>query len=513
VDPAHAGLSHRDRREGRDDPSGLDASAAADAPADPAVPAVPADLATPAPPGGLRRWQRTPAALLALWTPAAAAAVVLPPTVTGLAALALLVLALLAMPRGGFAALARGEWALAALVGWLALTALWTPAPAVEALTHWLRYALLAAVPVLALAVPPDAARRALAAFVAAAALLSALQLGGLGAWVSPDSDWATLFHYRGNKSIALAALLALAAALAAHAALAPRLRSAAIGPSGSAALASSGSAALVPPGSLALAPPRGEAPTLWWRAAAALACALCAAAVLAGGASRSGLVMLAAGALWLAATRVRGWRSALVALALLAAATLAAGLWLQQGSGGLALRAAAGQLDESNRQRLALYRGTWAMVQQRPLAGHGVGSWPLRWQQRNTDPVLAPMNTAHQDWLQTAQAGGLPAAGLLAVVFAGWLHRPWRVRAGRAGPHAAPGHGWPGPAPVLLFVGGWALMAGLNAAVRDFAFAAPMALLCGLALAAARPAAAAGPLAASPSPAPGRSPAAGAAG
>jgi O-antigen ligase len=407
---------------------------------------------------------RRAATLLALAAPAAAAACFLPPTVTGLAVLATALLALFALPRGGWAALGRTQPLLWALAAWMALTWLWTPADPLEALRHWLRYAVLLAVPLLALAVPPAAARRALLVFAAAAGVLAAMQLAGVAAWVPVESRLGTLFHYRGNKSIALAALMALAAALAAHAAL-----------------------ARAGPGRADLAV----------RVAMALAALLAAAALLQGSASRTGWVMLAAAGLWLAATQVRGWRSALGAGALVLVAAGAMAAFVQHGSSGLALREAAGQLDESNRQRLALYAATLDMVRERPLLGHGVGSWEPLWQQRPHDAALAPMNTAHMDWLQTAQQGGLPAAVLLAALMASWVRQGLRSRGGlgfgdgaRGGSHDGDGHecrAWPGAAPVVLFVGGWALLAAMNAAVRDFAFAAPMALMCGLSLAAAR--------------------------
>lgn len=404
-----------------------------------AVGAAPARSPSPAPaPKAGRRWAQALAA-------GAGAGAFLPGAGAALFGLAATVAAALRLapwrPGAGRDALRGQRWLvlLAALLIWLALSAAWSPAPAAEAALHWARYAVLALVAVLAAGVVPAAAVQGWAAFVAAAAALAALQLLGLGDRVPPGSVFGTLFHYGGNKSIANASLSALAAGAAVH---------------------------------LALTGP--------WRRRVRLALALAAGlivmALLLGSASRSALVLLAVVGGLLALLHVRS----MGALALAVAVAAALGGFALQGPSGLALRQAAGQLQESNRQRLALYEGTLAMVRERPLAGHGVGSWQPRWQARNADPALAEMNTAHHDWLQTAQQGGLPALALLAAVYAAWLKRGWQAQ--RVAPRD------PAGGLVLLAAGGWVVLAGLNAAIRDAAFAAPLILLTGLALAAVRP-------------------------
>lgn len=104
--------------------------------------------------------------------------------------------------------------ACAALIALLVLSAAWTPAPARVAAAHAGHYALLLGVPLVGAALPATAARRGLAHFVVAAALVGAL------AWIAPIVAptgldlLATTLHAEGNRRIAMSLLLALGAAL-----------------------------------------------------------------------------------------------------------------------------------------------------------------------------------------------------------------------------------------------------------------------------------------------------------
>jgi len=366
--------------------------------------------------------------------PAAGVALFFPVGVAGPAVLGLGLLAAGSLRRAQWSALLRAETALVLLVGWLALSAAWSPAPWVEIAGYWWRYLALGVVPILAAAVPARTAALAWRVFIAAAAALALAQLAGVARWVPPDAVVASMFHYRGNKSIGNGVLLAVAAAAAMHLALQPAAR--------------------------------GVERAGFWTAVALIVLALALRS-----ASRTSLVVLAVLTLVLCMMHWRLLRMRWLALGL--AAGVSALAWT--GGGGLATREAAGHLEQSNLYRMEIYGQTWAMVAERPLLGHGVGSWPTLWRERNRNPALLDMNTAHQEWLQAAQQGGLGAALLLLAVFGGW----WR-QAQRAGAAGAGGLG-------VLCLSAWLMQTMVNAAIRDASFAGPMILLTGLGLALAR--------------------------
>jgi O-antigen ligase len=142
-------------------------------------------------------------------------------------------------------------------------------------------------------------------------------------------------------------------------------------------------------------------------------------------------------------------------------------------GRSGLAERADAQLLAASSAQRLQLYGVTLEMIAERPIVGHGVGSWRPLWQQRNRDPAMAGFNTAHQEPLQFAQQGGLVAVALLLATWAAWLRAAW-----------------PGPGEASAALLAWAafvLTAMFNAAIRDLSFGLPLLTMLGLTLAASR--------------------------
>jgi O-antigen ligase len=367
-------------------------------------------------------------------TPLAAASVYFPVMVPAIAVLLLTVLAISQIERPALRAWAHDSRYLLWLLAWLAVTALWTPAGTREVLVHWWRYAALLAVPAIAFAVDRDAALAGMRTFVAASAVLALAHLTGLARLYPADGLLQTMFHYAGNKSIGNGVSLVVGAAVAVHLAAMPdtdrRLR-----------------------------------------VAFAMAAPVIAAAVMLHSASRtSGLVLVVMGIVlwWIHRRRRLAW-AALVVLAL----SMAAVWW--SGKGGLAMRQAAGQLSESNEIRKALYRGTWQMVQERPLLGHGIGSWHTLWRERMAGLPISRVKTAHQEWLQMAQQGGIVAAGLLLAVIAGWWRRA--VAAGLTGVGGL----------AALVVAAWFTESLVNAAFRDGALAFPMIVLAALTLAATR--------------------------
>jgi O-antigen ligase len=138
----------------------------------------------------------------------------------------------------------------------------------------------------------------------------------------------------------------------------------------------------------------------------------------------------------------------------------------------GTQARNAAGQLQASDDNRRALYAATWQMVRERPLAGHGLGSWQAQWQRLNTRDDMRSFNTAHSAPLQLWAEGGLAGLALLVAAGGAWLRCAWRAGlAGRGGP-------------LLLVLLAWALESLVNATLRDAVFTTPMVVLMSLALA-----------------------------
>jgi O-antigen ligase len=363
----------------------------------------------------------------------AAAAVFFPLGASGLLALAWLGLALGLLLAGRLQVMKEGTPWLLAWVAWLALSALWSPAPWSPIVRQASHAVALLAVPVVAASLQPAQARWALRAFVVAALVLCGAWL--VHAW-RPFEDkqlLSTMVYYSGNKSIANAMLMALAALLAAQMALQQRNRGSAVW---------AGVAMLL-------------AAVLCWKSAA-----------------RTAHVVLAIGVMALAWWHLRSMRLRL--LASFAAIALAAAFVLG-GWSGLSARASAGQLALSNAQRLSVYQETLIMISERPLSGHGLASWAWSWPQRTTRPELREFNTAHNVPLELAAEGGAPAVLLLAPAILAWAGFAARARLAGAG----------GPAALVLLT--WGVASLFNAALRDPVFATPMIVLLSIGLAAAR--------------------------
>lgn len=328
------------------------------------------------------------------------------------------------------------------LLGWLALTALWTPASGLTVATHIGRYGLLLLVPLLACTCPPAMARRGLQHFVLVSALVGALLvLARMDLLPQSPWLWHTSVNAEGNQRIANSILLALGACLALWHLLHPGRKS---------------------------------------RWAWALAGSLCMAG-LAFQDRRTGMLLLPVLLLAWALARQPDWKRRLAGTAVIVVAAIAT--W--QLSEGVRGRFAEGltelqQFTSDDRvttswgQRLRMWEWTITMVQERPLVGHGVGSWQILWRQRvMPGTALADNTTPHNEYLLLAEQGGVVAVALWAWLLLAGLRHAWR--AGAAGV----------PSVMAWTALAWAGL--FNATLRDAKFALPLLLLAALSVAARR--------------------------
>ncbi|MCZ2439516.1 MAG: O-antigen ligase family protein [Burkholderiales bacterium] len=330
-----------------------------------------------------------------------------------------------------------------ALLAWLALTALWSPADPARIASHLWTYALPLLLPLLAAAMDPAWAQRALQQFGIASALVGGLFLLHRLGLPAESAAWESTVAASGNQRIANSILLALGSVLAlwqcAQARGRRRVRAA-------------------------------------WMLAAALA-----ALGLALQDRRSGMLLLP---LLLLVWILRSQRSRLERLLLLGALALACTLaWIA--SDGVRQRFDEGwrelQADTSTDavatswgQRVRMNVLTARMVSERPWFGHGVGSWIQTWQQRVTPGTeLHEHTTPHNEYLLVAQQGG--AVALVLLLAAGVV--TWRraLAGGAAG------------IPLLLACTAIAATGLFNAVLRDAKFSLPLLLLAAAAAAAAR--------------------------
>lgn len=356
----------------------------------------------------------------------------------------LLSLACLLSRVGRLADWAREPATWAALALWLllALSLAWTPVPLPVALGQLGQYTLPLLLGAVAAACPAVLARRALVHFVAASALAACVFV--LAA-ASALPDWPRLWHStaqaEGNQRIAASILLALGAALALW---------------------------------------LSEAGTVRVRIAWLTLALLCGVA-LALQDRRSGMLLLPLLLLVWAWSVERRWTRR--ALALLAVVALVAASWqmsatvrhrFDEGWRELREYRANDQVATSWGQRLRMWQLTADMVAERPLLGHGVGSWKQRWTERVTAGTpLAANTTPHSEYLLLAQQAGL----LAPLLWLAWLAAVWRQawRAGTAG------------VPALLAVAALAWTGLFNAVLRDAKFALPLLLLAALGIALSR--------------------------
>ncbi len=302
----------------------------------------------------------------------------------------------------------------------------------------WL-YAMLLIAPVIALACPADAARLMLRQFGMAAAVVgAATALGHVGALpLSTTVLWHSTVEAQGNQRIVNSLVLALGAAVC----LLHLLQA---------------------------ATPKQR---LAWLLATLLALT-----GLALQDRRTGMVALPVLLAVLGMSRLRSaWRGLLLVLLV---AALSAAAWqfspsvrgrIDEGLNELRTYQSTDAAATSWGMRLRLAEHTLDMVRERPLLGHGVGSWLGEWRKRVQPGLLISIHTTpHDEYLLVASQLGLVGIALLLWLLGGQLWRAWR-----AGPD--------GQAALLV----WTAVAwtGLfNVVIRDSKFSLPLLLLAGFA-------------------------------
>ena len=338
---------------------------------------------------------------------------------------------------------ARHPWTLwwSALWAWLLLSALWSSGPWRDQLTAMWSYTLPLALAPLAMACGREHAWRALGHFTAASAAVATLYLVTLGGSYGTWPTWRPIVDITGNQRVAVSLLLALGDALAAL--LAWRATS--------------------------------RAARLAWLGACAL--------ILAGLVLQDRRTGMLVAPLLLAALVLLRQQGGKRRLAMLTAVmALAAGGWwglpqvqqrFDEGLRELQEHQLDGRSTTSWSMRATLAEETWQMLRERPLAGHGVGSWATHWRLRmhDAEPLLQGHSTPHSEVLLLGMQGG----SIALLLAAGAIASAWR-EGRRRGPE---GH-------ALLLVlltlcaAGW-----ISAVLRDTRFALPLLLLTGLAWAA----------------------------
>lgn len=336
-----------------------------------------------------------------------------------------------------------GARAWLALLAWLALTALWSPADPARIASHLWSYALPLLLPLLAAAMDPAWAQRALQQFGIASALVGSLFLLHALGLPMDAAAWSSTVAASGNQRIANSILLALGSALALW---------------------------------------QGAQAKGRWRVQAAwgLAAALAALGLMLQD-RRSGMLLLP---LLLLVWILRSQRSLLRRLLLLGVLALGCALaWTA--SDGVRQRFDEGwrelQADTSTDavatswgQRVRMGVLTAQMISEQPWFGHGVGSWVPMWQQRVTPGTeLHGHTTPHNEYLLIAQQGGVVALALL-------------LAAGVASGRRALARGAAGM-PLLLVASAIAATGVFNAVLRDAKFSLPLLLLAAAAAAASR--------------------------
>ncbi|HNU12630.1 MAG TPA: O-antigen ligase family protein [Rubrivivax sp.] len=332
-----------------------------------------------------------------------------------------------------------------ALWAWLALSSAWSPAPAAAIVSHLWMYALpLLALP-LAFALEPPAARRALLHFIAASTVVAAfVLLDAIDLLPLPDElpFRRPFVDVRGNQRIAFSILLALASAIALHLAIEAR-----------------------------------ESRSRGLLLAAALLCL----AALTQQDRRTGMLSapLLLAVLALAQPRMRGRRMQVLALVVLGALAVTLGSShvrdrFNEGLAELQAYDPAGPVDTSWGMRARMAQVTGALVLERPLIGHGVGSWVTRWRERvRGEPILTEHTTPHNEYLLLAEQGGAIALLLAGLLWLQALRGVYRHGAAAL------------PALLVLVAMTWA--AGFNVVLRDAKFALMLLSLAMLSWAAAR--------------------------
>lgn len=344
----------------------------------------------------------------------------------------------------------RSAWQGQAVGPWLALwllllvSALWSGAPAGAKLAHLWTYALVLLMPVAAKAWTPEAAQRALRHFMAAAALVGGMNLLHRYGLLPNLAVWQRLVDAEGNQRIAISLLLALGAVLALNEAL------------------------------MQTHERRSE------RAGWLFAAGLCMAG-LAIQDRRSGMLNLPLLMVVLVFARQRSaWRRAVLVavVGLLAVATwqVSEGVRnrFREGLAELQAPRTPDTVSTSWGQRRYMLELTAEMVRERPVLGHGVGSWPTLWTQRTTPGTPLHNNTTpHNEYLMVSTQTGVVGLLLLLAGLAMSWRRSWQL--GSAGTAAL--MAWTMIATSSMF----------NTMLRDAKFALPLLTVAALGMAAAR--------------------------
>ncbi|NRF66819.1 O-antigen ligase family protein [Aquincola sp. S2] len=337
-----------------------------------------------------------------------------------------------------------GFRAAALFWGLTALSLLWSPAHWRDSLPQLWLYGLLLLVPPIALACPAALARRVLVQFGIAAALLG-VAVGLARAGALPDGLLhRTIVEPEGNQRIINSLMLALGASICLLQAMTPQ---------------------------------RAHWQRAAWFGAAALALL-----GLALQDRRTGMVALPVLLAALGLARQRGWWRRLAAVAVVAGLSLAAWQFspavrgrIDEGLNEMRQYQSSDTAATSWGMRLRLAEHSLDMVREKPLFGHGVGSWLDQWRARVQPGLLISVHlTPHNEYLLVASQLGL--AGIAALL---WLLIGNAVRAWRAGPH--------GLAALLAWIAiTWSAL--FNVVLRDAKFALPLLLIAGMAGAVARP-------------------------
>ena len=352
------------------------------------------------------------------------------------------------LSSGQLRAALRSPWLRAPLALWLllVLSATWSTAPVEDRWSHVWHYGRVLFMPSIALACPAAAARRGLRHFVWASVLVAGLTVLDRFHPLPASVFWDSTVQAMGNQRIVTSLLLALGVALA-----------------------------------LIEAADAQQTPTrrvLWLLAAVVTALALTLQD------RRTGMVALPVLLAALAVSRQRTrphavWRSAalLGGVALLAALT-----WQQspsvrarfdEGLGELRAYQPTGVVATSWGMRMRMIDVTLDMVREKPLLGHGLGSWLTQWRQRTQGggQLLEAQMTPHNEYLLITEQAGLVGLAVWLAVLATFLATAWR--AGRAGEAA-----------LMVFVAlAWSAL--FSVAIRDAKFAMSLMMLAGLAVAA----------------------------
>lgn len=288
------------------------------------------------------------------------------------------------------AALALYAWWI-----WLVASATWSQAPMHDRLTHAWTYSLVLWVPLMARATAAPTGRLGIVHFIGAASVVAAVIVADALCGPSGFCEWLPFVGVTGNQRIAYSLLLALASALAATLALELEQRH-----------------------------------RLTWLVAAVLC--LCALSLQD---RRTGMVLAPALLALAALARLRAPAGrATVLLGLVATVALVLVLFPQVGARfaeGLAeLREyrSHGAVETSWGMRLRMYEVTASLVGERPVVGHGLGSWAQLWRDRvHGGAILESHSTPHNEYLLIAVQGGWVALGLIGIALGATLQTLWR--------------------------------------------------------------------------------------